>query len=165
MDERATAKSPDTRLLNLNDVICDLQPLISHHLGNASSLTTNLGSAVGLIRADRNRLREMLLHVAFTAQDGMRPRAELCLETSAVEVHPGSHVARVCAPGPYVRLCVKDNGPVVARIDTIYGRRLSVVHNIVRESGGHVSVTSKAGEGASVEILLPSSRPDLIVIA
>jgi signal transduction histidine kinase len=51
---------------NLNDVICEFQPLISHTLwAEAIHLATDCGSPASSGRGDRSRLKQMLLNLAF----------------------------------------------------------------------------------------------------
>jgi len=157
-------------ILNLNEVICEIQPLLSHTLGNSRTLETAFGSPAGFVRADRNQFKQILVNLALNARDAMPGGGELRIETATVEVGPGSPAAPLPKPGPYVRLSVVDTGhgidpDILARIFEPFfttkkpglgtGLGLSIVHSIVTQSGGSITAHSEPGRGTRFEILLP----------
>jgi two-component system, cell cycle sensor histidine kinase and response regulator CckA len=156
-------------VLNVNEVIYEIQPLISHSIGKACTLTTNLGSPLGYIRGDRNQLKQVLLNLALRAGEAMPGRGELRIESSTVDIDPESPAARLQRPGPYVRLRIADSGTgmdqatlarifepsFTARSTQGSGLRLSLAHSIVVQSGGYITAASTIGRGTTFEILLP----------
>jgi two-component system, cell cycle sensor histidine kinase and response regulator CckA len=156
--------------LNLNELIVEMQPAISIALGRIRILTTNLGSNLGRVRADRNQIKQVLLNLSLNARDAMPTGGELHVETSNIDIMAGSPKAELFPPGPYVRLLVSDCGEgmdqeTLARIFEPFfttkkpgfgtGLGLSMVHSIVAQSGGHVTARSELGLGTAFEILLP----------
>ena len=152
-------------VLNVNEVICELQPLISQSLGKNRTLTTNLGSPLGYIRCDRNQLKQVLLNLALRARDAMPAGGSLRVESSTTEIDPDSPEAQLQRPGQYVRLRVVDSGigmdrSTLARIfepsfTAATGLGLSLAHSIVVQNGGYVTATSDLSRGTSFEILMP----------
>jgi|HubBroStandDraft_1064217.scaffolds.fasta_scaffold01228_7 two-component system cell cycle sensor histidine kinase/response regulator CckA len=156
--------------LNINASIVEMRPAITSVLGKKRILTTSLGLNLGRVRADRNQLKQALLNLSLNARDAMPLGGELRIETSNVDIRPGSPKSEIFPPGPYVRLLVSDCGEGMDQ-DTLAhifepffttkkpgfgtGLGLSMVHSIVIQSGGHVIARSEVGLGTSFEILLP----------
>jgi len=168
LSRRDAARS---EVLNLNDVICEIQPMLSHTLGKACTLITDLGSPGGYIRGDRNRIKQVLLNLTLNARDAMPTGGELRIDTGIVEIGEDSPEGRLYRPGPYVRLRFVDSGEgmdkdTLARIFEPFfttktatqgtGLGLAVVHGIIVRSGGYIIATSQPGSGTAFEILLPS---------
>ncbi|MFT5465043.1 MAG: signal transduction histidine kinase/CheY-like chemotaxis protein [Verrucomicrobiales bacterium] len=74
-------------------------------------------------------------------------------------------------PGPYLRICVSDNGPGIAPeiLNQIWnpyfttkkegsGLGLATCHSIISRHGGHISLESVVGQGTMFKILLPAHR-------
>jgi two-component system, cell cycle sensor histidine kinase and response regulator CckA len=159
-----------TEILNLNELIREMQPLISRSLGKNRILTVDLGSPEAFLWASRSRLKQILLNLALNARDAMAAGCELQISTSPVEIEEGNNSRPCYRSGRYVRLCVADTGhgmdnTTLTRIFEPFfttktdgagtGLGLSIVHSIVVQSGGYITATSKPRQGTKFEILLP----------
>ncbi len=174
-------------LLDINAVIGEIQPLIARSLGPGCNLKLELGASAGLVRSDRNRLKQVFLNLALNARDAMPRGGEMRISSSPVDIGTESPKRRDYRPGRYVRIRVADSGqgmdaPTLARIfepffttkrsSTGTGLGLAIVHAIVMQNEGYIAASSEIGKGTSFEILLPrvekpqpASRPPEAVVA
>jgi CheY-like chemotaxis protein len=124
------------------------------------------------VLADPSQLHQIIMNLCTNAGLAMRERGgTLELILSAREITSGSAIEDLeSKPGHYVCLTVKDTGcgirpEHVGRIFEPFfttrpkgegtGLGLSVVHGIVKSSGGAITVASEVGRGTTFEILLP----------
>jgi len=169
-------ESPGTEVINLNEIVSEMQPLLSHTLGKNRSLVVDLGSPEAFLQGNRGNLKQVLLNLALNARDAMPAGGALRISTTVIEIDEYSREARRYRAGRYVRLCVADTGhgmdeATLARIFEPFfttkaagatteapgaGLGLSIVHSIVTRSGGYISASSEPGRGTTFEILLPS---------
>ncbi|MCL5743578.1 MAG: PAS domain S-box protein [Acidobacteria bacterium] len=159
------------KLLDLNQVVEDIRPMLKGMLGEDVQLVTLLGSDLGLVKADPGQIQQLIINLAANARDAMPFGGKLLIETVDAEIEPrgtGRHPG--VAPGHYVVLTVSDTGhgmdhPTLHHLFEPFfttkdpggaaGLGLSVVHGIVEQSGGRISVASNPGLGTSFRIYLP----------
>jgi two-component system, cell cycle sensor histidine kinase and response regulator CckA len=156
--------------LDINEVVREVLPLISHSLGRERRVSADLATAEGVVLCDRNQLKQVLLNLSFNARDAMPSGGELRFETSFAEISGHVPAERTYRTGRYVRLRAIDTGQGMdsTTLNRIFepffttkkagagtGLGLSIVHSIVTQSGGYISVTSEPGKGTSFQILLP----------
>ena len=169
-------------IVDLNSVTADTKKLVQRLIGEDVTVTFNPASRLGLLRADRGQLVQIIMNLAINSRDAMPQGGAFIIETATVEfeasdarLNPGA------IPGPYVMLLVRDNGhgmdrATQARIFEPFfttkaigrgtGLGLSVVYGIVRQSGGFITVwASEPGQGTEFRIYLPAvlEMPEPIV--
>ena len=69
-------------MLDLNDVVRLLDPILRRALGESSRLELRLAAGLGAIRADRGQLEQVLLNLTFNARDAMPQGGTLAIETA-----------------------------------------------------------------------------------
>jgi PAS domain S-box-containing protein len=158
-------------VINLNTVLTDIKKMLLRLIGEDIVLTTRLDDHLGLVKADKGQLEQIILNLTVNARDAMPQGGNLIFETynfdtdpSYLEKHP------IVAPGAYVVLAVSDNGVGMdpETRDRIFepffttkgpaqgtGLGMSTVYNIVKQSGGYIWVYSEKGHGTTIKIYLP----------
>ncbi len=154
------------RLLDVNAVVRDIEGMLRRLIGEDVELATALAVDAGTVSADPGQIEQVLFNLAINARDAMPDGGRLTIETAAVELDAGPDVK----PGGYVKIAVTDTGlgiePAILRhifepffttkeLSKGTGLGLATCYGIVRQSGGHISVSSHPGQGAVFEILLP----------
>ncbi|MGZ8379306.1 MAG: PAS domain-containing protein [Gemmatirosa sp.] len=170
-------------VIDLNRVVEGVTPLLRRLIGEDIRVLTLPGASLAPVVADPGQLEQVLMNLAVNARDAMPNGGTLRIETANVEATAAEalHRGAVVEPGAYVRLTVRDTGVgmgegTVARIFEPFfttkasgqgtGLGLSTVYGIVKQSGGHVWVTSAPGEGTRFDIDLPAAAaPATSVVA
>ncbi len=165
------------RIVDLNAVITALRPILERALGERSTISLELDSSLGVVKADPGQLEQVLLNLVLNARDAMPRGGALCIETSTAVLEATDVSGRPpddALRGTYAMLAVSDTGegmtPETLRhiFEPFYttkgvgegsGLGLATVYGIVKQSGGSVSVSSQRGRGTRFTIYLPLSGP------
>jgi two-component system, cell cycle sensor histidine kinase and response regulator CckA len=124
------------------------------------------------VKADPSQINQMLINLVVNACDAMPQGGSLTIETRNVDLDADSAMGHPGAlPGRYVLLGVTDTGSgmapeVQAQVFEPFfsakrdraGLGLSVVHGIVQQSGGHLTLASHPGLGTTFSIYLPAVK-------
>ncbi|MFN4258179.1 MAG: response regulator [Gemmataceae bacterium] len=163
--------------LNLNNLVSDTEKLLRRYIGKDIRLIMRLAPDLGLVMADPNQMRQVLVNLAMNARDAMPQGGDLVLETRNVDLdetycrlHPEVR------PGAFVQLTVRDSGcgmdaDVKAHIFEPFfttkevgkgnGLGMATVYGIIKQSDGAITVESEPGHGTTFHIYLPQlHRPD-----
>jgi PAS domain S-box-containing protein len=126
----------------------------------------------GTVLADPTQIYQVLMNLCSNAAFAMREKGGILdISLVSVEVDYGMTLRyRDLAPGPYLRLTVTDTGKGMGKevmeniFDPFYttkrpgegsGMGLAVVHGIVKNHNGAVTVYSEVGKGSSFNVFLP----------
>jgi signal transduction histidine kinase len=165
------SESNSAQLVNLNDVIEDLQPMLTTLVGEQVKLALNLDPSLWMVRADAGELGQAVMNLVTNARDAMKDGGIVAIRTGNIDsIADGSPEA-----GSYVELVVRDSGrgmdeAVRARIfDPFFttkpvgegtGLGLATVHRIVSQGGGEIDVETALGRGTSIRVRLPRADQD-----
>jgi signal transduction histidine kinase/ActR/RegA family two-component response regulator len=126
----------------------------------------------GPINADPTQIHQVIMNLCTNAYHAMQETGgKLEVEVKQVEISYEKSMERVgMKVGPHLQLTVKDSGcgmdqGVLERIFEPYyttkeqgkgtGLGLSVIHGIIKNYGGDISVSSQPGKGATFTVFLP----------
>jgi signal transduction histidine kinase/CheY-like chemotaxis protein len=155
------------QVLDLNSVVNDVRPLLTHLIGEHIELVVSLARTPLHVEADPTQLHQTIINLATNARDAMPNGGTLTITTELVE---GVPVGTTFSPGRYVTLGVRDTGVgmdaatkrlafdpffTTKGVGSGTGLGLASVYGIVDQSGGHVHVDSEPGRGSCFRIFLP----------
>jgi PAS domain S-box-containing protein len=161
------------RVVDAGRLVTNLESLLRRTLGVDIAIEVVQGARLWSCEVDPVQLENALLNLAVNARDAMPKGGKLRIETEnarvdRLEAEPHDEVRA----GEYVLLTVSDNGvgmseQVLSRaFDPFFttkgpgrgtGLGLSMVYGFVKQSGGHVRLSSTQGVGTSAKIYLPRS--------
>jgi PAS domain S-box-containing protein len=166
------SKSISSINFNPNTLINKVGIFLSRILGEKIKLNLLLNPDVACINASPDQIEQVILNLAINSRDAMPEGGSLTISTENVEFKESEIKLKPWVkPGKYVLIKVSDTGKGIPEeiIDRIFepffstkekgsGLGLSIVYGIVRQSGGHINVESKLGEGTTFRIFIPASE-------
>ncbi|MGI9591462.1 MAG: hybrid sensor histidine kinase/response regulator, partial [Myxococcota bacterium] len=157
--------------IELDEVIRGILPILGRVTGEDVELEVELTPDLGSIRADRTQLQHVMINLVTNARDALPDGGRIHIETArAGPEEPPGRPDPVPGSVGWLRLRVSDTGvgmdeetlasafePFFSRKDTGRGTGLGLasVYGIVRQSGGHVHVESRVGQGSVFSVYLP----------
>jgi signal transduction histidine kinase len=168
-------------VLDLNEVVESMDKMLRRLIDENVEMTVVYGKQTGQVKADSGYVWQVLMNLVVNARDAMPNGGKLAIQTSAVtldkayaQAHPGT------TPGDYVLLSVSDTGigmaeEVKAHLFEAFfttkpagkgtGLGLVTCQTIVRQSGGHIDVSSELGQGTTFQVYFPRVEQPLPVAA
>jgi len=141
-------------------------------LPSSIEIRQHISTGSGMVLADPTQVHQVIMNLCTNAAHAMRERGGILeVNLSEVIVDPSTAaLSQNVETGPCVRLAVSDTGhgmsqKVLERIfDPFFttkkrgegtGLGLSVVHGIIMNYGGDITVSSEQGKGTTFEVFLP----------
>jgi PAS domain S-box-containing protein len=172
-------QSLDITSRNVNALLEGLEPMLRRALGESISFNRVLFGDLWHASTDANQLESAFLNLVINARDAMPNGGVLTIETRNVSFDQAYCAVHADAtPGEFVCIVVRDTGAgmspeTVARaFDPFFttkpigqgtGLGLSMIYGFVKQSGGHVRLSSRVGEGTTVCLYLPRAEEEELV--
>jgi two-component system cell cycle sensor histidine kinase/response regulator CckA len=163
------------RAVLASDLATNAMRLLSRVIPASIKLQTEIHAPEAWLMADAGLIEQVIMNLCVNARDALAdlPGA-ITIEVNRQIV--GEMEPRLAAPGPYVTIAVSDTGPGIpdALLPRIFepffttkapgkgsGLGLSMVHGIVSQHLGYVTVDTKLGRGATLTVFLPEVGAEL----
>jgi PAS domain S-box-containing protein len=167
-------KSEDIKkTVNPGTVITESLKLMRSSLPANIEIRQNIPEDIHTIAADPTQLHQVMINVCTNSAQAMEEnggRIEVNVKNVELDLADVFHYPDL-SPGPYVSISVSDTGhgvpsDIIGQIFDPYfttrefgkgsGMGLAVVHGIVKNSKGAISVYSEPGKGAAFKIVFPA---------
>jgi PAS domain S-box-containing protein len=160
-----------SRAVDLNQLILNLDELLSRSLGGLVQVQMQLADDLWYTESDPTQLELAILNLAINARDAMPFGGSLFIETQNVTC--AELVPADLPSGDYVYLQISDTGEGMSpevlskAMDPFFttkdvgkgsGLGLSQVYGVVKQCGGTIRLESTAGRGTIVRIWLPRTH-------
>lgn len=162
----------EPKVLDINELVEESAKLLRRLIGEDITVSVVPDPRIGQIKADPGQLEQVIMNLMVNARDAMPTGGRLTIETHDFRVLPvGNDLPNGLRPGRYVQLVVRDTGhgmspEVKAKIFEPFfttketgkgtGLGLAVVHGVITQCGGEISVTSEIGVGTAFTLLFPT---------
>ncbi|HEX6957914.1 MAG TPA: ATP-binding protein [Ferrovibrio sp.] len=172
----ARRQTLDPGVIDVNQTLLALQPLLQHSLGAQITINLDCGEKLWPALVDPGQFETAILNLAINARDAMPQGGRLDIETGQLTMsEAAARQIREMQPGDYVTVTVSDTGTgmpreVAARVFEPFfttkelgkgsGLGLPMVYGFVKQSGGHVQLQSEPGIGTTVTLYLPRARAE-----
>ncbi|HET6388539.1 PAS domain-containing protein [Hyphomicrobium sp.] len=170
----ARRQSLDIKAQDVNARILGIQEILRRPLGEDIKLQFNLAAELWPAMTDSNQFESALLNLILNSRDAMPEGGRITIETANAEIPAAPGEGDNDVPGgDFVVVSVSDTGSgmapdVIAKVFEPFfttkpigqgtGLGLSMIYGFVKQSGGHVRITSEVGRGTTVTIYLRRAK-------
>jgi len=167
----ARSNAHERQVARLQSVVREAFQLMRASVPTSIEMDMKVDAAASAVLADPTQMHQVIVNLVANAAGAMRDRGgrlTVLLESLVVTETP-SGTSPPLLPGRYVRLAVTDTGhgmeaPVLERIFEPFfttkpegegtGLGLAVVHSIIQDHDGFITVKSQPGAGTTVDVFL-----------
>ena len=160
-----------SRVFALGAVVSGMDTMLRRLIGPEIDFEIRCAPQPLMVLADSGQIEQVVLNLVVNARDAMPQGGQIIVRVEEIDVDD-IEAATVAEgkSGRYARLSVSDTGTGIdeqtrAKLFEPFfttkeqgkgtGLGLSIVYGIVKQSGGHITVESEAGKGATFLIFLP----------
>jgi len=160
---------------DLAPIVEEAMKLLRTNLPKTIQVSTRIAPDAPVVEADATQIHQIVMNLGTNAGHAMGERGTLAIDLDHVTVGNGDVPAIDLRPGSYARLTVRDTGvgmspEILKRIfepffstkgDAGTGLGLSVVHGIMRDHDGAITVDSAVGKGTAFHLYFPAAEASL----
>jgi two-component system cell cycle sensor histidine kinase/response regulator CckA len=160
------------QVLDLGAAIQELEPVVRRLLGEQTHLAVTSDDSPR-VRADKGQLEQVIVNLALNARDAMPAGGTLTITTGEIELPTAvdSRDAIAVPAGRYGLITVRDTGMGIDPATQTHvfepffttkpvgkgtGLGLAAADGIMKQNGGHITVSSTPGQGATFRLYLPA---------
>ena len=161
------------RVLSIEGLVSNLTELMRRTVGATIEIRTQIPAHLWRVRVDPHQFDTALLNLTVNARDAMPRGGMLTIEADDVVLdqnYADRHLE--VAAGNYVLIAVTDTGTGMPRevtdkvLDPFFttkpagkgtGLGLSMVYGFVKQSHGHLEISSEAGHGTTIKLYFPAA--------
>jgi len=168
-----------SKSINLSSYLNNAQPKLQKIIAAEQTLTLNHHQTNTTILADSLQLEQLLEGLVTNASEAYEGEQGLIIITSgianAIQLERSALDVHICNPADFLYLQVSDYGcgmssetvkrvfdPFFSTKFTGRGLEMSAIFGIIQGMNGHIHIISAAGEGTTIEILLPRHESAVI---
>jgi two-component system cell cycle sensor histidine kinase/response regulator CckA len=162
------------RAVLASDLATSAVRLLSRVIPASIKLQMEIRAPEAWLMADAGLIEQVIMNLCVNARDALADKpGSITIEVSRQLVEDAE--PQLAAPGPYVTIGVTDDGPGIpdALLPRIFepffttkapgkgsGLGLSMVHGIVTQHSGYVTVDTQPGRGTTLTVFLPEVAAD-----
>ena len=167
--------NPAIKPIQINPLVKDALKMLRAIIPTTIEIEENICSDQLVIVADPTQIHQVIVNLATNAKHAMEETGGvLAVDVEAVSIDENTETKCIdLTPGNYVRITVSDTGTGIAgeHIDKIFepyfttkekgkgtGLGLSVVHGIIKNHKGDITVNSEPGNGTTFYVYLPLAK-------
>jgi len=161
-------------ILDLNMILADMGTMLSHLAGNRVEVRCLPFLGLTKVKVDAGQIEKVIINMVINAAEAMPNGGKLTLETANVAVGDNyvSHFPELKS-GDYAMLAITDTGMGMSaetkerifepffstkEVGQGTGLGLSTCYGILKQSGGHITVSSELARGTTFKIYLPAAQ-------
>jgi PAS domain S-box-containing protein len=159
------------QVIALGPVVDEALRLLRTTLPKTISITTHEAPGLPKVLADATQIHQIIMNLGTNAGHAMGERGTLAVELERVVIGEDGGPSGELRPGTHIGLTVRDSGTgmspeVLRRVFEPFfttkgtagtGLGLSVVHGIMRDHEGAITVESELGRGTTFHLLFPAA--------
>jgi PAS domain S-box-containing protein len=165
------------KVVFLSEVVRNISALLRRVIGEDIELRLRYAGEEYPVMADPHQVEQVLMNLITNAKDALAEGGILSIETSSSFIEGESAREQSVQPGKYMAFSVSDSGRGIDPQDMprIFepffttkeknkgtGLGLSMVHEIVKQHNGFISVYSKKKVGTTIKVYLPAAEDERI---